>query len=508
MELEFDKTEWNGCETVTDTTLFCEETLECIVPDACPDMLRILDTDGVVCLKSREASEGRAELRGVVRCSVLYLPDGEEGVRRVEVTIPFACGCDDGGIRPGCLVHAAPRLLSADARMLNPRKLYVRAEVAADVRIYAPSAMLLSRACVGGEEWGVQERRELCPTYAVRDVKEKAFTFSDDLSLPGSKPDMEEILRERVELTCAESKVIGAKLVFKGQAALTVLYRSVEQQVVSVCFELPFSQLMEVEGAGEEADCDVAVTLGELNCQRDPEDGRLLSVSMDLMAQAVLREEGSVEVVTDLYSTAYGVTVQSREDQFCRLSEGGSRRQPVREVLETPVGVKSVVDCTLAIGAVSQSWEGTLLTLTADVRATVLYVGEDDGLYALTRPVNAACQWEPEPGCRCACRCQCPGELYATPTVGGVEVRFPLDFHYRAETRRTVLEVAGATLDEEHPLDTAGRPSIVLRMVEAGESLWEIAKTYATTQAEIMGANELAGEEAPAGKLLLIPKKR
>ena len=59
MELECKTTHLNCYDTVLDTTLYQEETLESIVPDACPDILRIVDTEAVVCLKSKEAQEGR-----------------------------------------------------------------------------------------------------------------------------------------------------------------------------------------------------------------------------------------------------------------------------------------------------------------------------------------------------------------------------------------------------------------------------------------------------------------
>lgn len=508
MELELNRTELSGYDTIADTTLFSEETLECIVPDACPDILRILDTDGVVCVKSKEAGEGRAELRGMIRACVLYLPDGAEGIRTMEVSIPFTCGTDHPAIHTGCIVHAVPRLLSADARMLNPRKVYVRAEIAVGFQLFSPSAAMVSTSCDCQESWGIQEKRERCQTYRIAAVQEKPFTFSDDLALPGSKPDLAELLRQRVDLSCTESKVIGNKLIFKGQAVLTLLYRTEDLMPVTVSFELPFSQIMEVSGAAEEADCDLELTLNDISCQPDPEDHRTISVSMGLLAQTVLREEHSVEVVSDLYSTAYELTVERQEDTFGRLSERGSRRQSFREILETSVAVKSVVDCSLAIGAVSQSWEGNLLTMSADTRVMILYRGEDDELYSLVRPVPVSCQWEPEAGCSCFCRCSCPGEFYATPTVGGIEVRFPLDFHYRAETRHTVLEAAAAHLDEERLCDSTQRPSIVLRMVEEGETLWDIAKAYATTSADIIGANELTEEAVPMGRLLLIPKKR
>lgn len=508
MDLELNRTELSGFDTAASTTLFSEETLECIVPDACPDVLRILDTGGLVCVKSKEAGEGRVELRGVIRASVLYLPDGEEGVRKVEVSIPFTCSSDVPGAHSGSPMTISPRLLSADARLLNPRKLYLRAELAIGLEVFVPNATLYSMGGQQHKEFGVEQRLESCQAYFVTSIQEKPFTFSDDLPLPGSKPDLDEILQQELTLLCAESKVIGNKLIFKGQVELTLLYRGTDLTLNTTSFELPFSQIMEVSEGGEEADCDLDLYLTDFSCQADGEDHRLITVSVGVLAQAVLREERRMELVSDLYSTLYSVECEEQEDVFHHLSERGVRRQPVRTVLEVPVGVKSVLDCRLAIGMVSQSWSGASLTLSADVRAVILYLGEDDSLYTIARPVSAECQLELEPDCQCPCHCICPGELFATPTSEGIEVRFPLDFYYRSETRRTVREISSAKLNQEDPLDGSKRPSIVLRRLEAGEALWDIAKGYHTTIRDIMGANELSEENVPAGRLLLIPKKR
>ena len=43
MELEFERDTIVCYETLTEVTLCQEETLESIVPDACPDILRIVD---------------------------------------------------------------------------------------------------------------------------------------------------------------------------------------------------------------------------------------------------------------------------------------------------------------------------------------------------------------------------------------------------------------------------------------------------------------------------------
>ena len=81
MELDLKKTSLHAYEAGGELVLTQEETAETIVPDYCPDIARIIETDGKVYLHSRELRDGKAELSGTVRVTVLYTPDGEGGVR-------------------------------------------------------------------------------------------------------------------------------------------------------------------------------------------------------------------------------------------------------------------------------------------------------------------------------------------------------------------------------------------------------------------------------------------
>ena len=52
------------------------------------------------------------------------------------------------------------------------------------------------------------------------------------------------------------------------------------------------------------------------------------------------------------------------------------------------------------------------------------------------------------------------------------------------------------------------RPSVILRAVRAGETLWDVAKACLSTDSEIMEASGLTSEELYPGQMLLIPRKR
>ena len=79
--MEFERDTIINYDTVAEVTLCQEETLESIVPDACPDILRIVDVCGQATLSGKQAREGVAQVTGMVRASILYQPEGGGGLR-------------------------------------------------------------------------------------------------------------------------------------------------------------------------------------------------------------------------------------------------------------------------------------------------------------------------------------------------------------------------------------------------------------------------------------------
>ncbi|MEG2118807.1 MAG: DUF3794 domain-containing protein [Pseudoflavonifractor sp.] len=335
----------------------------------------------------------------------------------------------------------------------------------------------------------------------------KPFTFSDDLVISGSRPAAEEILKASVNLICNESKIIGSKLIFKGEADLRVCYRGAGGAICTVDYELPFSQIMEVIGVEEEADCALEVILTDLNCALACEDGRTISVALGLLAQATIREERSVELLADLYSTACVLTPERKSHTLRRLVERNLRRQTARETVETGMTAASTVDAAVTVCQVTQTGEGVHRTFSADTVLTVLYLSEGNEPYSVCRQITVPCQVDLPEEAECFCGCKCVGEVFATPAGGSIEVRFDLEYQYLALASTEVSAVSGVQTGEAPPRTPGSQPSIVLRMV-SGERLWDLAKAYNTTMATIMRANDLDREEPLGGKMLLIPKKR
>lgn len=508
MELEFERDTIVSYDTVAQVTLCQEETLESIVPDACPDILRIVDVCGQATLNGKQAREGMAQVTGMVRASVLYQPEGASGLRRMEVGLPFTCQTEAPGLTERGTVLASPRLRSAEARALNPRKVLLRVDLAVDITACQPVEQSVCCGVTNPEEGAVCQRQFQGVHYQLCSVQEKPFTFSDQVRLPTNGGETPQLLSARVEPVCSESKLIGSKLIFKGTVELYLLLQEPGGALSTGHESLPFSQIIEVAGACEEGDCQVEVEVAGFQCQPSEGDDRELDVNLELLAQAQVRGRRDVTLLQDLYSTAWEMETESQLQNLCRLGEQSVRPLAVRELLETGEMVRSVVDTRLSLGQVNQSREGAELVLTTEAWLTVLYLDENELPQCVRRSIPVSCRLECPEKERCCCRCVCPGEVFAAPAAGGVEVRFTVEFHCLTTITEPVPTVTAARLGEARSCGEGERPSVVLRLASPGEGLWDIAKAYGTTTQRILQANELEEETLPLGKMLLIPSTR
>lgn len=107
-------------------TLTHEETLEAAIPDYCPDMGRVVEASGTLCLRSITARSGSLELKGTVRVTVLYTSEESVGLRSLTQAVPFVCTAENRPLAACQVLWAAGRLLLCEAQALTPRRLSLR----------------------------------------------------------------------------------------------------------------------------------------------------------------------------------------------------------------------------------------------------------------------------------------------------------------------------------------------------------------------------------------------
>ena len=504
MELELRQETVRCWESVCRTTLEQEETSEMIVPDACPDIWQVLDGEGRLLLQRKEPQDGKAELAGLLKVTILYQPEGENGVRALDLTLPFAASPDLNQVTRRCCLHVRPRVLMVDVHLLNPRKVLVRVGYSLELEAFAPQDMALACMVEDAADHAIRQRTGAWKSLMSVLAQEKSFTYSDTLVLPAGRPDAAQVLRTRAEASCSDARVIGNKLVFKGEAILHILCRGEDGQVFPADFHLPYSQIMDAGEEGEDSLCTLDLAFTDVKCALVEGDPRSFQVELAIQAQAVLRKQIEVPILADLYSTEYDLQTEERSTIAAILAGQGEEQETARESLETTEAPVEILDVQVRLGRAGQSQEGEDRVLTQEAELSVLYRAEE-GPASVRRTVTVAHRLPGQGEAACVFTAELPREATASNSGNAIEVSFPLTFHWMSLHTQTVPVIAKVQVGE--PLEqTDRRPSAVIRAVKPGQTLWDVAKACRSTEGEIMEASALASAEIYPGQMLLIPR--
>ena len=510
MELELQQEHFACYHSSTQLCDTHEETLETIVPDYCPDIARIIDASGCLFLRKYELNDGKVSVSGSIKMTLLYM--AEDGIRSLDYAIPLDYTLE-GRFSEASEVLLEGCLDSCEVRMLNPRKIFSRVSIKVCVTPYSPTTIT---ACGGVAEKEAYKIETLCETHEVsliQAVREKDFIFSEEVVLSSAKEPIRDILRTKSRLRVTECKSVGSKLILKGIACLDMLYLTQGGTLAQLSSELPFSQIIDgLDDRDGELSCDASLRLTgcevRVGSENAPDDAHTVSLKLMISAFVLLRKTQKLCCIADLYSTAYDLSAKSERFELSSCPETFVRMQTVREQIETGVAVQSILCADVSFGSASLAQSDTGSTLRTSALIKVLYLDESGSPLLAERRVEVTLDTDVHAALRAGVRCICSGDISASISTNGIEVRFPVEFTLTSSAAPCYPCLTALSAEERKEPD-GETPSLVLRMLKRGESLWNLAKQYRTTVEEILKANELTEEAAAAiGQMLLIPRKR
>ncbi|MGX8699009.1 MAG: DUF3794 and LysM peptidoglycan-binding domain-containing protein [bacterium] len=501
MELTLTRQEMPYVRPLYCGTLTKEETAEAVVPDTMPDARRILGVVASPLLRAKEAERGRVTITGVCDAAILYLPEEGEGPERLAVSVPFTLTREIPGLTEEALLTAEVWALSCDARLIHGRKAALRVELAARVAAFQRDTLTTVTGAEGELEQLTCEAEIVLPTA----VNERTFSLTDTVSL--GKERVGRVLGAQTAFTVADVKNVGAKLVVKGEAITTVLYRNEDILLASRSFHSPFSQIVDLDREGDCVPGNVTVTATGLYVTsgmptEEGEEG--LALEIHAVLQCVATREEKVKYLKDAYSLVCPLQLTKETITLTSTLEPRREELLLSASFPTPQEVESI-DAILASPAlmeVSTAEEGR--AVTCPVNITIFYTARSGELLALSRrsEVETTLREGERPQTLCPEYWSC--EFNATPE--GLALRMNCVFTAAHEREMQDEMVSAISCEEGCTLDHASRPSLVVCRYRHGESLWEIAKRCLSTEKAILALNGLEGEEPEAGTLLLIPK--
>ncbi len=486
------------------------------VPDAKPDMERLILQRGEVEPEELSCVEGRAVIRGKLRYAVLYAAEGGE-IQSLSGNLPISEPVRLEGAEEKDTLTLDWTVEDLDIEMVHSRKIRIRAVLTFTVSADGLRQESLITAATAEEP--LETRQETYGVTRIAVQKREEYRIREEWELPGNKPNLGEILWQEVELRSVDCRPLDGALALRGELSVFVLYQGDggPMPVQWEEFSVPFSGQLELPDSTEEMIPDVDVRLIHSSLEpREDGDGelRLLGAETVLELPVILYDTEEISAVCELYSPAKEAVLTEKKASFEKILVRNRSRAKLSQRIRLPEGERVLQICRgsgrVIVDRTAVTEEG--LEVEGALHVTVLYATADD--QQPLRSAEAALPFQHLMEARgmdakCTYRLKSMAEnlniLMASGEEAEVRAGIVLEALVLSQEERTIL--TDAELVPYDPEKIRRMPGIVGYRVQPGDTLWKIAKKFYTTVEGIRATNEGLGEEVKPGDRLILVKQ-
>ena len=397
----------------------------------------------------------------------------------------------DGSILTSCLLR------NVDARSVSARKLIVRAGIGALGQAYIPGEVAVYDPVTLPED--VQVLRNSYPMQLPREAGEKPFMLEEELTLPGSCPKMEKLIRFEMQPELIDQKVMSGKVVFRGSGILHIVYRGEDGQLYSWDFDVPFSQYTELEREYEQ-DAQAQVMPAVTSLELDAEEDGKLHLKCGLTGQYLIYDRPVIDVVEDAYSPNRNVVTRMEELRVPAVLDSASQTLHAEQTVDTEG--QRVADLTFYPDHPRQMRQDDKVQMEFPGLFQMLCYNGEGTLQSVTSRWEGNWELPVSDDCKLEATAWPTGKPQASFGGGNVTMRGDVMAQAITTQQQGIPMVTGLELGELTEPDPM-RPSLILRNC-GKERLWDMAKRYGSTVEAIKKANDLQ-EEPEEAQMLLIP---
>lgn len=503
--------------------LKCKSTLQLTldddfnVPDAKPDIDKIVKEQGEIRITEVKAMSGKFIVKGVLFFNVLYLSnEGHSPVHNITGEIPFdevinmESSCADDQAYVKC------DLEDLTTGLINSRKMSTRAIIRLNVAVEELYDEETAVSVEGDDVHFINKKIE------ITDVcinKKDTYRIKDELSLPSNKGNIESILYSDIHLNNVEVRLLDDKFSIKGDIPLFLLYNSDSEgnPVEYYETEVSFNGMIECNGCREDMIEDIGFQIinKSMDIKSDHDgEGRVLDLEIILeMAIKVYKIE-EPEILCDIYSPFKEITPIMRDANYENLVIKNNSKYRISDTIRVPEKQPSILQICHANGTIKIDDiypSGTELLVEGVIEVSILYISEDDrypmncmkGMIPFSQVIEVkgmkpSSYYEVKP---------CIDQL-SVMMLDSVEIELKvmislntIVFDRITQPIITDVEVTDLDLSRLHAM-----PGIVGYIVKPEEDLWNIAKKFYTTVDTIMSINNLADARVAEGDKIIIMK--
>lgn len=484
------------CEKNIEQAIDCEINL----PDYCGDISRVLQCFAFPNITGSSVMSEKISIEGTTLVRLLYVSEGE--IYSYEQNCPFSVQADISCTTVGAALELSTSLQYVNCRAASSR----RAEVHGAFIINAKLSACNKKEVIDKiDDENMQIRRDTITACSASGNAYSLINVNQVVDIGTAKSGIKSILRNAAFADIIETKQVYNKILVKGELIIKTLYKSEDETLENIENNLPFSQILDIEGVNESSTVDLKAELTSLEIAVKPTalgNMSLMDIEAVVMINACSYDCIDFPVLKDAYSTVCESECSFRNVEVDRIVSNISESFVHSFSLTLPGGISKAVDVWCEnISAVSKFEKGELC-FSGTLSGIVLYedsnnelkLKEEKSEYSFKKSISGI------KNAKCSPSVKIIGCDY-TITENGVDIRVKVKITAVIFEECVEKVVEDITLSDS-PLEKSS--SLIIYYAKAGDELWDIARSFGTTVEKIMLENDLDSDILTNSEPLMI----
>lgn len=489
---------------------WCEQPVdvEFTLPDFCPDISKILKCRAIARISSKSAVNKNINIDGSVCITVLYA-DKNNKLCSYEYQYPFNKNLESANDLNGASIVCNCSCEYINCRAVTGRKIDIHGAIGINIKAFKrKNTEIISEI----ESPNIELKRITAPATIPMGYVEKYLILEEDLNIGQGQSQIERLIRYDANTCVKESKIIDDKILIKGEMCLSILYCAtgcdLPQNVKTV---IPFSQIIELQGITELCECETKSTIAFLEVKPKNSvlgETKCFSITAKILLGCEVYCGNDIAVISDAFSRKYKAEILKEDICFEKITDNIKEIFHYKNNLEIGEDISSILDIWADVQASNASFQDGYLNLKGNIIVGIAAVDEN----------SAICYFEKNVEFEHRIEIKAKNEiLYCNPeieiaalnftilTPNTIELRIDIRINASVYGCEKMKLVTGLQVDEKCMLEKKSKGAMTIYFTNTQEDIWDIARNYNSSVAEIMSINGLEEDILPEGKMILIP---
>ncbi len=461
-------------------TKILEVNGDIIVPDIKPDIVNVINTNGIAYICKKDITTGRIRVDGNIDTYIVYLADNGE-TRSIQTTLTFSENIEENSISEKCFSKENIILDTIESKVLNERKLSIKANVRIRTEVYETSEVEITSKL--DEFEGVQQLKEKFEINSVIGINKTKTSIKENISVDGNYK-VAEILKTDVEITNLENKISYNKVLAKADCNVKIIFLSEEGNIGVTSATIPVMSFIDLQNITDQNTCNVEYYIRNMLFKANSSEMNSINCQIDFDVQCEAFENKTVEVIQDLYGIRSNVDFTRRDVEVQVNSQAHFERVNINEKILVE-DILNIYDVKCTPKTVNTSRSGNFITYECELNLNVYYEADNrNGLNVKTFTLPFMVKFE-----------GADGDL----DFNIVNKQFSInnenvDCNVEISVRKNNNDMKRINIIEDvkcSDMEEDSEYKMYMYFVKSGDTLWKIAKKFRVNMDDIISINKI-----------------